>query len=227
MSNSQQRVCNVDFVALPVLCCRCDREDRHRGLCNHRATIPGPAVCAVMRPKQQMEDDEQDTSSMDQGAQDSVVAASTYLEARQPSYGCCLQSIAALAPAWVQWFGLDCAGCAGVCELAAYSDVVMQCVEEAQASGGHSHNCQAPEPCAHGDEREVDSALQTGEESGCFVGTAADYPRLRRPSSLVVCSCSSSLSVQCLCHSARHNQAHECQYGVTRGRRVLPCPAAD
>ena len=26
-------------------CCRCDREDRHRGLCNHRATIPGPAAC--------------------------------------------------------------------------------------------------------------------------------------------------------------------------------------
>lgn len=24
----------------------CDREDRHRGLCNHKATIPGPAACA-------------------------------------------------------------------------------------------------------------------------------------------------------------------------------------
>eukprot|EP00775_Hariotina_reticulata_P003270 gene3270-3547_t len=30
-------------------CCKsawCDREDRHRGLCNHRATIPGPAACS-------------------------------------------------------------------------------------------------------------------------------------------------------------------------------------
>lgn len=56
--------------------CRCDREDRHRGLCNHRATIPGPAACTVLvRPKQQMQDDEQDTSSMDQGKHTSLLAA--------------------------------------------------------------------------------------------------------------------------------------------------------
>jgi hypothetical protein len=35
-----------------LLCCsalisRCDREDRHRGLCNHRATIPGPTACSA------------------------------------------------------------------------------------------------------------------------------------------------------------------------------------
>ena len=60
-----------------------------------------------------------------------------------------------------------CFGCAGVCEAAAYSDVVMHSVEEEQASGGHSHNCHAPEPCAHGDEREVDSAQQTGEQDEC------------------------------------------------------------
>jgi hypothetical protein len=27
-----------------IVCCRCDREDRHRGLCNHKATVPGPAA---------------------------------------------------------------------------------------------------------------------------------------------------------------------------------------
>lgn len=30
-----------------VFLLRCDREDRHRGLCNHRATIPGPASCSL------------------------------------------------------------------------------------------------------------------------------------------------------------------------------------
>lgn len=51
---------------------RCDREDRHRGLCNHRATIPGPAACP--EPETQQEDDEeeeedegQDASNMDDG----------------------------------------------------------------------------------------------------------------------------------------------------------------
>lgn len=38
--------CSPSRVLLAVRC-RCDREDRHRGLCNHKASIPGPAAASV------------------------------------------------------------------------------------------------------------------------------------------------------------------------------------
>lgn len=100
-------------------CCKspwCDREDRHRGLCNHRATIPGPAACPAPASAQEEQEgkDEEDASNLDDG-------------------------------------GFE----------AACSDAVMQSADEQQSSGGHSHNCQAPEAGPNGDEREVASALQT------------------------------------------------------------------
>lgn len=42
---------------------------------------------------------------------------------------------------------------------------MMQSADEQQLSGGHSHNCQTSEACTSGDEREVASALQTGEHT--------------------------------------------------------------
>lgn len=56
---------------------RCDREDRHRGLCNHRATIAGPTAIpttgsASSELEEDSEDEEQEgqgTSQMDAGAQ--------------------------------------------------------------------------------------------------------------------------------------------------------------
>lgn len=56
---------------------RCDREDRHRGLCNHRATIAGPtAIPTTASASSELEEDSEDeeqegqgTSQMDAGAQ--------------------------------------------------------------------------------------------------------------------------------------------------------------
>jgi hypothetical protein len=58
---------------------RCDREDRHRGLCNHRATIAGPtAIPTTGSASTELEDDSEEeeeeqegqgTSQMDTGAQ--------------------------------------------------------------------------------------------------------------------------------------------------------------
>lgn len=197
--------------------CRCDREDRHRGLCNHRATIPGPAACRSLRAQQQEQDDEQDTSSMDQGehcrqapgwAQPPHLSkGGTQLGAVRPVAACAQRAgrtwwIGAVWLAGMQEPPCCCfADCAG--EVAAYSDVLMQCVEAQQASGGHSHTCQAP--CAQGDEREVDSAVHTGEcaghpvSAGVLLACLPAMPRacaLTHPAKLycVVCSCTDNTS---------------------------------
>jgi hypothetical protein len=59
-------------VVLLLLSPRCDREDRHRGLCNHKATIAGPASCpepvSTEEQDTEGEDDGQDASNIDEGA---------------------------------------------------------------------------------------------------------------------------------------------------------------
>lgn len=61
-------------VLMPWYVCRCDREDRHRGLCNHRATIVGPAAIAASSKAQQDKDDGDDDEEEQQQQQQQELA---------------------------------------------------------------------------------------------------------------------------------------------------------
>jgi hypothetical protein len=61
-------MCGAAVAAVP----RCDREDRHRGLCNHKATIAGPASrpepASTEEQDTEVEEEGQDASTVDEGA---------------------------------------------------------------------------------------------------------------------------------------------------------------
>lgn len=71
------------ITSLDVLC-RCDREDRHRGLCNHKASIPGPAACPVPDVTPCSSNQHQDTGVCNKG----LCMQSTYMLLECVSEGC-------------------------------------------------------------------------------------------------------------------------------------------